>query len=135
MGDLLKVALLGSKFYPRPYALGSRLKLFKRIPLAAGGNFQPIIAPGSLHVPFYVLFLHTCELQQFVPMYKFGGVTRKLICGVRADFDAQFVCAFYDKITPSGGAYLHEFTPRAFEHLFLEIHDIQQIGAIDPLLF
>jgi hypothetical protein len=38
MGDLLEVALLSSMFYPRPYALGSRLKLFKRVPLAAGGK-------------------------------------------------------------------------------------------------
>jgi hypothetical protein len=30
MGDLLKLALLSSEFYPRPYALGSRLKLFKK---------------------------------------------------------------------------------------------------------
>jgi len=38
MGDLLKVALLSSMFYPRPYALGSRLNLFKRTPLVAEGK-------------------------------------------------------------------------------------------------
>jgi hypothetical protein len=34
MGDLLELALLSFKFYPRPYALGPRLNLFKRSPLA-----------------------------------------------------------------------------------------------------
>ena len=34
MGNLLELALLSSEFYPRPYALGPRLKLFKRAPLA-----------------------------------------------------------------------------------------------------
>jgi len=38
MGNLLEVALLSSKFYPGHQALGSRLKLFKRVPLAAGGK-------------------------------------------------------------------------------------------------
>jgi len=33
MGDLLKMAHLSSEFYSRPYALGPRLKLFKRVPL------------------------------------------------------------------------------------------------------
>jgi len=32
MGDLLKMAHLSSEFYPRPYALGPRLKLFKKAP-------------------------------------------------------------------------------------------------------
>jgi hypothetical protein len=38
MGDLLEMAHLSSEVYPRPYALGSRLKLLKRAPLAAGGK-------------------------------------------------------------------------------------------------
>jgi len=38
MGDLLERALLSSMFYPRPYALGSRLNLFKRAPLVAEGK-------------------------------------------------------------------------------------------------
>jgi hypothetical protein len=43
MGDLLEMAHLSSKFYPGPYALGSRLKLLKAPPLAAGGkNAKPI---------------------------------------------------------------------------------------------
>ena len=33
MGDLLELALLSFEFYPRPYALGPRLKLFKSAPL------------------------------------------------------------------------------------------------------
>ena len=38
MGDLLEFALLGSGVYPRLYTLDSRLKLFTKSPLAAGGR-------------------------------------------------------------------------------------------------
>ena len=38
MGDLLELALLGSEFYPRPCAPGSRLKLFKKEPLVVEGK-------------------------------------------------------------------------------------------------